>query len=77
MKIELEVDDITLFAGALNNAVATYGNILFAIYFCCDIPTKLEKLKEIPFEVLQKRFDCIKDVYEQVLEIEKSFGKGE
>ena len=77
MKIELEVDDITLFAGALNNAVATYGNILFAIYFCCDIPTKLEKLKEIPFEVLQKRFDSIKDVYEQVLEIEKSFGKGE
>ena len=47
MKIKIEVDDITLFAAAINNAVATYGNILFAIYFCCDIPTKLEKLKEI------------------------------
>ena len=77
MKIELEVDDITLFAGALNNAVASYGDILFGIFFFFQIPDKLEKMKEIPFEVLQKRFDCIKDVYEQVLEIEKSFGKGE
>ena len=77
MKIEIEVDDITLFANALNNAVATYGNILFAIYFCCDIPTKLEKLKEIPFDELQKRFDCIKGAYEQVVEIEKASSKGE
>ena len=71
MKIEVEVDDISLLAGALNNAVATYGEILFAIYFFCDVPIKLEKLKEIPFDELQKRFDCIKGVYEQVLEIEK------
>ena len=71
MNIEIEVDDITLFASALNNAVATYGDILFAIYFCCDIPTKLKKLKEIPFDEFQNRFDCIKSVYEQVLEIEK------
>ena len=77
MKIEIEVDNITLFASALNNAVASYGDILFGIYVGCEIPDKLEKMKEIPFEVLQKRFDSIKDVYEQVLEIEKSFGKGE
>ena len=72
MKIEIEVDDITLFAGALNNAVASYGNILSAIYCYCDIPAKMEKLKEMPFDELQKRFDCIKNVYDQVLEIEKS-----
>lgn len=77
MKIELEVDDISLLTGALNNAVATYGEILFAIYFCCDIPIKLEKLKEIPFDKLKKRFDCINDVYEQVVEIEKASCKGE
>lgn len=71
MKIEIEVDDITLFASALNNAIVSYGEILFAIYFCCDVPAKLEKLKEIPFEELKKRFDCIKNVYEQVLEIER------
>ena len=71
MKIEIEVDDISLLAGALNNAVATYGEILLAIYFFCDVPIKVEKLKEIPFDELQKRFDCIKGVYEQVLEIEK------
>ena len=77
MKIEIEVDNITLFASALNNAVASYGDILFGIFVACEIPDKIKKMKEIPFEVLQKRFDCIKDVYEQVLEIEKSFGKGE
>lgn len=71
MKVEIEVDDITLFASALNNAVASYGDILFGIFVGCEIPAKLEKLKEIPFDELQKRFDCIKNVYEQVLVIEK------
>lgn len=71
MKIEIKVDDISLFTDALNNAVATYGNIIFAIYLCCDIPQEFKKLKEIPFEELQKRFDCIKDVYNQVEEIER------
>lgn len=70
MKIEVDVDDITLFADALNNAVAAYGDILFGIFIGCEIPSKLEKLKEIPFDELQKRFDCIKNVYEQVLKIE-------
>lgn len=76
MKIEIEVDDVTLFVGALNNAVAAYGDVLFAIYFGCDIPAKLEKLYDIPFEELRKRFDCIKNVYEQVLVIEKVSSEG-
>ena len=71
MKIEIEVEDITLFADALNNSIATYGDILFAIYLGCEIPDKLKKLKEIPFDILQKKFNCIKSVYKQVLEIEK------
>lgn len=71
MKIEIEVEDVSLLAGALNNAVATYRETLFAVYFGCDVPIKLEKLKEIPFDKLQKRFDCIENVYKQVLEIEK------
>ena len=71
MKIELDVEDISLFACGLNNAIATYGKILFAIHTCCGIPPEFQRLKEIPFDELQKRFDCIKGVYEQVVEIEK------
>ena len=74
MKIEIEVEDVTLFVDALNNAIATYGNILVAIYLYCDIPKNLEKLKEVSFDKLQKRFDCIKNVYDQALAIEKEKG---
>ena len=71
MKIEIDVKDITLFACALNNAIAAYGDIIYGIYMCCDIPTRFEKLKDIPYDDLQERFKCLKDVYKQVEEIEK------
>lgn len=66
MKIEIDVEDISLFAKALNNSTSTYGNILFAICIGGEIPEKLKPLENIPYEELKKRFNCIKNVYKQI-----------
>jgi len=70
MKIEIEVKDISLFAKALNNALITYGDVVWGIYLGCEVPSKLEPLKKISYEELKKRMECLKDVYNQVEELE-------
>ena len=72
MKIEIEVEDISLFAKGLNNACVCYGDVLYGIFLGCEIPSKLEPLKKIPYEELQARFNCVKDVYMQIENIESS-----
>lgn len=69
-QIVLEIDDISLFAKALNNAIAAYGRILSGIYFCCEIPSQFIPLKELPEQELQMRIKCLKDVYSQVEKVE-------
>lgn len=71
MKVTIEVNDIELFSVALNNAIATYGDILWGIYLGCEIPPKFEKLKTIPFDKLKARQNCLLDIYKQVEQIEK------
>lgn len=71
MKITVEVEDITTFAIALNNAVTAYGDIVWALFIGCQIPDKFAKLKELQYEEVEKRFHCLKDVYKQVEEIER------
>lgn len=70
MKIQLEVDDITLFATALNNAIVSYGDVVCAIMLGCEVPSKLEPLKKIPFEKLEERMMCLKGIYRQIEKIE-------
>ena len=77
MKVSIEVDNIELFATALNNAIASYGDIIYAIFLGCEIPSKFEKLKTIPFEELKSRQECLLDVYSQVEKIEKEYKEGE
>lgn len=72
MKIEIDIgDDITTFANALNNACVTYGDIICSIFLGCEIPSKLQPLKDLTDEELQRRFGYLKNVYNQVIEIEK------
>ena len=74
MVIEIEVDDLTTFAKAVNNATAVYGDIVSAIRFGCD-PCVRHKVKEalekIPEEELQRRFECLTDVYAQLVDKER------
>lgn len=71
MKITIEVNDIELFAKGLNNAIAAYGDIVYALGVDCEVPKRFEVLKTIPFEDLSARYNCLVDVYEQVRQIEK------
>lgn len=70
-QITLEVDDISLFAKAFNNAIASYGDIIASIYFRCEIPGKFLPLKELPQQELNMRIKCLKDVYSQIEQIEQ------
>lgn len=72
MKIEIEVEDVSLFAKALNNACVSYGDIIWGIFIGCEVPSKFDPLKKIPYEELKARMDCLKDVYKQVEELERT-----
>ena len=71
MKITLDIPNIKIFTDGLNNAIIAYGNIVSAIQFGCEIPQKLQLLQTLEDDVLKDRFDCLKDVYKQLIEIEK------
>lgn len=71
MKIEIEVEDLSLFIDALNNAIIAYGNIVHSIFMRCDIPSNLEPLKKLPYNVVEKRFYCLKDAYKQLEKMEE------
>ena len=75
MKIEIEVNDIKLFAKGLNNAIATYGHIIRCVDLGCNVPSQFEVMNTIPFEELRSRYNCLIDVYEQIERIEKDFYK--
>ena len=70
MEITIKVDDITTFAKALNNAMIAYGDIVWALQIGCDVPKAFEPLRELDEEELNKRMGCLKDVCEQVEDIE-------
>ena len=71
MKIEIEVNDVELFAKGFNNAIATYGDVVYAIFIGCQVPSRFKVLETIPYEELTARYNCLVDVYEQIEQIEK------
>ena len=71
MKIELEVPDITKLTTVLNNAVIAYGSISFAAQFQCEVPKGFEFLRDMSDHELRERFNCLKDFYLQIYDIEK------
>jgi len=75
MKITIEVKDIELFSKGLNNAIAAYGDIIYAIGIGCEIPSAFEGLKAIPFDNLRTRYNCLVDAYKQVEQMEKDLDK--
>ena len=77
MKIELETNNIEILSKALNNALATYGDIVFSSIMRCDVPLKFEKLKDLPDEELIKRVNAIKDIYKQIEKIEERWKNNE
>lgn len=68
LNVELNLTTDTF--NGLNNAIIAYNDIIFAIEFCCDIPSKLEPLKKLPIEELHARRDALLELYR---ELEKHF----
>lgn len=66
--ITIEIDEDAF--NGLNNAVAAYMEILFAIKFCCDVPDKFRPLKQKSEEELDARRDAVMQLYRDV---EKQF----
>lgn len=71
MKVTIEVNDIELFAKGLNNAIAAYGNIVYAIDIGCEIPSIFEALRTISYDDLRLRYNCLVDAYRQIEQVEK------
>ena len=72
MKIEIEVPDIKTAVDAINNAVVTYGDIIYALTLGCEVPKKFQALSKLSDDELMERFYCAKSIYEQLEIIEKN-----
>lgn len=72
MKIEIEISDIKTAVDAINNAAVAYGDIISTIMTGCAIPKTLEPLTKLSDEELTKRFNCLKQIYRQLEEVEKN-----
>ena len=74
MKIEIEVNDLTEFISALNNALIVYGDIISSIQLGCE-PGLLIKnkvaLEQIGEDKLKARYDALVNVYMKLEEIER------
>lgn len=74
MKIEIEVNDLTEFISALNNALIVYGDIISSIQLGCE-PGLLIKnkvaLEQIGEDKLKTRYNTLVNVYMELEEIER------
>ncbi len=75
-KVVLDINDIKVFIDGFNNAIACYGDTLWGMSLGCPLTSKLEGLKNIPKDILQLRLDTVKQVYTQLLDIEKKMLTG-
>ena len=69
-QITITINDETL--KGLNNAIATYGDLCYAISLGASIPSKFEKLQELSDEELKARFNAVKALY---TELEKQYNE--
>lgn len=72
MKIEIDIPDITTASKAINNATATYGEIISTIMLGCEVPNRFAPLAQLSDEELTKRFNCLKSICEQLEEMENN-----
>lgn len=70
-KITIEIDDVSTLIDGLNNAIIAYNEVVGSIMLCCEVPLILSPLKQIPFEKLRERQQCLNDLYKQLIKIEQ------
>jgi hypothetical protein len=68
---KIKTNDLSCLIDGLNNAIIAYIKVIRAIDLECQVPTELEVLKKVPFKKLKDRFNCLKNIYNQLLNYEK------
>lgn len=74
MKIEFEVSDPGLLSSGLSHALSSYGDVVNAVFFGCEIPKKFEDYfqkynidgLDERYEHLKKRWNAVKDILDQL-----------
>ena len=77
MKIEIEIKDLKSTLDGLNNALHAYNDLIFAITIGCEIPKKYDGLKKYNEDELTHRFNCTKELYEQLVVYEAKENKND
>ncbi|MCM1323959.1 MAG: hypothetical protein NC218_07345 [Acetobacter sp.] len=62
--------DIKVLADGLNNALFVYGRAIAADYFGCESHLP-QQLQELSHEELERRFEAVKELYENIESLEK------
>ena len=85
MKIEIEVNDLKTFIDGFNNALIAYNDIQG--YFLFGLEKQLnskwqnfakdKKNNQECYDIINKRLNALKEVYNQLLEVEKSDKRAE
>lgn len=70
MKAKLEIDDLSTTLTAFNNALIAYGSCSYAASLGAEVPEKLQHLSELTSEELKYRFNCLKNLYDQLTALE-------
>ena len=50
----------------LGNAIAAYGDILWAVYLGTNVPEKFSELKNLPEEDLKNKMALLKEFYDSL-----------
>lgn len=75
MDIVVTIDDLKTTLDGLNNALIALKNVNDSIFLFCDIPSKLEPLRDKPKEVLDARYSAVVRLYNQLLHVESELSE--
>lgn len=74
-EIKINVNDLETFISALNNAIIAYNDVRASFFFGIEeenLNSKWYKNTNLNYEILTKRIEELKYVYDQLLELEKN-----
>lgn len=74
MQLEFEIEDPRLLASGLSHALSSYGDVVSATFFGCELPSRFEEYfqehnidgLDERHEHLKKRWNAVKDILDQL-----------
>lgn len=75
MEIKINVNNLETFISALNNAIVAYNDVRAPFFFGIEkenLDPKWYENTNLNYEILTKRLEELRYVYDQLLELEKN-----